>query len=245
MGPNGQVVHTELVSPNELKLIKKAGLRAAVREATTLLHRRTEALDRNSPVPIEHTAAVLDQTNLSLDISQVNLSIVEAVLRTASPLSHTGGATPAVPTDLAEGTWPRADNPEAPLNAVENIQRWTNDILLQLGNPNNILEDQTLHTQIPMSHTEITLAVCDIHVDWDNLGDSSYSSPSKELAMLVCTKLGRAFSEGKDSLLKAISDDNADDVAKILDVAKEAMMIGAEGYTKYESLEPFRTLNDP
>ena len=83
-----------------------------------------------------------------------------------------------------------------------------------------------------MSHTEITLAVCDIHMDWDDLGDSSYTSPSKELAQLVCAKLEHVFSDGKDSILKAILDDNVDDMTKIWEAVESAMMVGAKGYLR-------------
>lgn len=69
-------------------------------------------------------------------------------------------------------------------------------------------------------------------MDWDDLGDSSYTSPSKELAQLVCAKLEHVFSDGKDSILKAILDDNVDDMTKIWEAVESAMMVGAKGYLR-------------
>ena len=59
-GPSGQVEGTDIISPNELKVLKQAGIHAAVEDAFTLQKHRQEAAARLSPVPPHIREAILN-----------------------------------------------------------------------------------------------------------------------------------------------------------------------------------------
>ena len=239
VGKEGLRVDTEVISPNEFKAVKKAGIRAAVREATALLNRRQEALANMSDVPLEDAKAILE-AGLS-DADQINLDIAKVLLKSEQPPSCTEVPDPAAsPLPPAEAHLPVDNLSATPMN----IENWADDIPLQPDNPNSILADHSQHTNVAMSHTEITLAANNIHIDWDDLGNASYESHTSGMSRIIYDKLQKVLSEGKDSLLKAITDNNADDAVKILEAAEESMLVGAEGYSKYETFEPFQPIND-
>ena len=239
MGKDGLRVDTEVISPNEFKAVSKAGLRVAVREATALLNRRQEALANMSDVPLEDTKVILE-AGLS-DSDQINSDIAKVLLKSEQPPSCTEVPGPAaLPLPPAEAHLPVDNLSATPMN----IENWADDIPLQPDNPNSILADPSQHTNVAMSHTEITLAANNIHIDWDDLGNASYKSHTSGMSRIIYDKLQKVLSEGKDSLLKAITDNNADDAVKILEAAEESMLVGAEGYSKYETFEPFQPIND-
>ena len=239
-GEGGQGIPSELISPNEMKAVQKAGLRAAVREATALLNRRQEALERMSDVPLEDAKAILE-AGLS-DPDQNNSDIARAILKDDTPPPRTEVLDPAASHPPQPEAHVHVDNLEA---TPMNIEHWTDDIPLQPDNPNTILADASQHTNIAMARTEITLAANNIVIDWDELGNASYTSHSSEMARMIYGQLDKVFSEGRDSLLKTVTDNNADDAAKILEAAEESMLVGAEGYSKFETFEAYRTIDDP
>lgn len=239
VGTGGLRVDMEVISPNEFKAVKKAGLRVAVREATALLNRRQEALANMSDVPTEDAKAILE-AGIS-DVDQINSDIARAILKSENPPSRTEVVDPAAPPLSLTEAHLQVDNLSV---APMNIENWADDVPLQPDNPNSILADQSQHTNIAMSHTEITLAANTIQIDWDDLGNASYESHTNGMSRIIHDKLQKVLSEGKDSLLKAITDNNADDAVKILEAAEESMLVGAEGYSRYETFEPFLTVDD-
>ena len=70
-------------------------------------------------------------------------------------------------------------------------------------------------------------------------------APSKEAAKFIFHKLKESLSDGKDSIIWAISNNVTDDANKILVVAEADALVGVEGYSHYESYEVFHTLNNP
>ena len=240
VGKGDLKVETEVISPNEFKAVKQAGLRAAVREATALLNRRQDALANMSDVPTEDAKAILEAGISDSDL--INSDIAKVVMDTGGPLSRTEVVDPAATSLPLTEAHARVDNLSV---TPMNVEDWADDIPLQPGNPNSILADPSQHTNMAMSHTEITLAANSIQIDWDELGNASYESHTSGMSRMIYEKLQTVLSQGKDSLLKAITDNNADDAIKILEAAEESMMVGAEGYSKYESFDPFLTIKDP
>ena len=237
VGEGGHFVGTEVISPNEMKAIRTAGLQVVVNEAYMLQQRRNLALDQLSAVPTDVGLEILDPSALSdgNSVHAVNAQVQD------TPLSHTGDL-PAVhhlprlkAGILAENF---GDNPDL----TNKVEDWVDETPLRLDN--NPQEGNS--SGYNLSHAQVVQSACDIRIHWDEFGGiSEISAPTREVADLLCAKLKTALSDGKDSILKAISEGNTDDAAKILEAAEFDALQGYEGYSHYDSLEAFTTLNDP
>lgn len=98
---------------------------------------------------------------------------------------------------------------------------------------------------VGMSAMDAIAATCTVKVEWDIMeGAESYTADSRELASIICAKLNQTLSEGKDSILQAVAENNMDDTSALLEAAEISMMVNAEGYSRYKLFEAFRTLND-
>lgn len=131
------------------------------------------------------------------------------------------------------------DNP----HFTDKVDRWVDNTPLEL----NMNPHEGNQSNFNLSHAKVIQVACDIHIHWDELGDiSEISAPTKEVAEFICSRLKTLLlSDGKDSILKAISDGNTDDASKILEAAEFDALKGYEGYSAYDSYEEFVTLNDP
>ena len=249
MGPSGLIVGTEIISPNKLKAIKRAGLHAAVHEAYNLQCRRQEAIERMSEIPSDIARQVLEHSVPSADGNGINTQDALAILHPTmpssghGPLSHTGPSDPAVLHLPRLDASVLADNLGDALTIKDKVEGWVDDTPLELtsdpqtGNPSGF--------NLPAAR--IVQSACDIRIHWDELGGiSEISAPTKEVTELICSKLNTLLlSDGKDSILKAILDANTSDASKILEAAEFDALKRSEGYSAYESYEAFVTLNDP
>ena len=97
-----------------------------------------------------------------------------------------------------------------------------------------------------MSVNNAIAAACEVKVKWDTLeGAESYTADTRELAQMICANLNRTLSEGKDSIAQAVAENNMSDANKLLEAAEFSMLVDAEGYSRYESFEPFHMLANP
>ena len=251
VGEGGQFVGIEVISPNKMKAIKSAGLHAVVNEAYTLQQRRNLALNQLSEVPTEIALNILAPSAFSdgQSIKAANTQEARAIfcsvsldlIQAPTPLSHTG-SIPAVAhlPHLEAGVL--ADNFGGTPNVQDKVEGWVDDT--PLAHTNNPQEGNS--SGFNLSAAQVVQAACDIRIHWDEFGGiSEISAPTREVADLLCAKLKTALSEGKDSILKAISEGNTDDAAKILEAAEFDALQGYEGYSRYDSLEVFTTLKDP
>ena len=249
VGEGGQFVGTEIISPNEMKAIKTAGLHASVHEAYMLQQRRNLALDQMSVVPTEIGLNILAPSVPSdgISVEAANTQEAQAIFQSVPP-SLDQNLGPPSHTDLVSAAYhlPRLeagvladnfdDNPD-PINKVED---WVDNNPLAFNN--NPQEGNGLN----LSCVKVVQSACNIHIHWDEFGGiSEISTPTREVAELMCSKLRDTLSNGKDSIAKAIADGNTDDAAKILEAAEFDALQGYEGYSRYDSLEAFHTLHDP
>lgn len=228
MGPSRQVEGMELVLPNKFKAIQTAGLHVVMCEAFALQRWHQEAAVRQSPVPLHVAEAILHS---------IPSSLIEEY-----PLSHMVAL--AVPMDHL--SLPEAGHLSDNLLATSQaIRDWTDNVPLEMGDPEREKSHLNAGTQLGMSYTEAVLLACDIHIEWDEMGDTLvYSAPTEEVVALICTQLNWVLSEGKDCLVKAVSDNSVEDATAIVEVAEQMICMGSEGYSCYESFEAFTMLSD-
>ena len=161
----------------------------------------------------------------------------------ANPLSHTEAKASAV-------------NPLARLEASALADNLSSPPLFH----NMSMSGQTMFPskqviQIPLSSRNNTpIKVCPTSKQSGQLVTSTSIGMNLEVYQnipLLQKKLQNSFvrnltmSEGKDSIVKVVLDDSTSNAMKILDVAEQETLHGAEGYSWYESYKVFCTLNDP
>ena len=228
MGEGGHFVGTEVISPNEMKAIKSAGLHTAVHEAYMLQQRRNHALDQMSVVP----------TDIGLNILAPSIPS-DGISENPIPLSHTG-PEPAVSHLPCLEAGVLADNFEDIPDPINKVEEWVDN------NPLAFTDNPQAGNSFNRSCVQVIQLACDIRIHWDEFGGiSEISAPTKEVAEMICTKLRATLSDGKDAIEKAITDANTDDAAKILEAAEFDALQGYEGYSRYDSLEAFHKLQDP
>ena len=211
VGPSGTFVGTEVIPPNELKAINKAGLHATVHKAYALQQQRKHTLENASDVPTEIALNILEADRPS-DYNSVTRHasaghpIKEASINTLAmdhPLSHTGPSEPAVHHLPHLEASILADNLRDTPTFKDKVGDWVDDTPLNLSlNPH-----KGNRSAPPLPYARVIQSACDIRIHWDDLGDiSEISAPTKEVAEMICSKLnGLLLSDGKDSILKAIS----------------------------------------
>ena len=228
VGEGGQFIGTEIISPNEMKAIKSAGLHATVHEAYMLQQRRNLALDQMSVVPTDIGLNILALSNPS-----------DGTPENPIPLSHTG-PEPAVSHLPRLEAGIIADNFDDIPDPINKVEEWVDNNPLAFTN--NPQEGNSFNR----SCAQVVQSACDIRIHWDEFGGvSEISAPTKDVAEMICTKLRATLSDGKDAIEKAITDANTEDASKILEAAEFDALQGYEGYSRFESLEAFHKLQDP
>ena len=251
MGKGGQFVGTEIISPNEMKAIKSAGLHATVHEAYMLQQRRNLAIDQMSVVPTEVGLNILAPSIPSdgIPIDVANTQEAQAIFRLVPPSveqnieppSHTGPVLAVLHLPRLEASV-LADNFGDIPDPTDKVEEWVDNNPLAFNN--NPQEGNG--NGFNLSCVQVIQSACDIRIHWDEFGGvSEISTPTKEVAELLCAKLKTTLSDGKDSIAKAIAKGNTDDTSKILEAAEFDALQGYEGYSRYDSLEAFHTLHDP
>ena len=238
-GGGGQVVPTEIVSPNELKRLEAAGRKAAVEDAFQKIDfvpneefkmmgvANMRANVQAKAQKIEHISA---NEAKALQITEMKALVQHEVSKL--------GAGPAKPTEEDRFRSPS-------IVPAPGISNWIQGVepppagAPQLDNHGNF-------RLVGMSVNDAIAAASEVKVEWDILdGSESYSADTKELANMICAKLNRTLSEGKDSIAQAVAENSMADANKLLEAAEFNMMVNAEGYSRYKSFEPFRMLPDP
>ena len=239
-GGRGQAIPTEIVSPNELKRLEAVGRKAAIEESFQKIEfvsledlkamgvanmranvqNEAQKIERISP----NEANALRKAEMKAVI-QHELSKLKAEAPIANKVDEDLRSPSAVPAP-GIGNW---------IQGIEQAPEGS----LELDKPGN-------YRQVGMSVNDAIVAASKVKVKWDILeGGESYTADSRELAMMICANLNHTLSDGKDSIAQAVADNSMDDAKKLLDAAELSMLVDAEGYSRYESFEPFWMLSDP
>ena len=180
-------------------------------------------------------------------MEEANTQEARAIFRSVSPSiglnpvspSHTG-PEPAVHHLPRLEAGVLADNFKDTPDPIDKVEDWVDN------NPLGFTNDPQKGDNFNLLLVQVIQSACDIRIHWDEFGGiSDISAPTKEVAEVLCAKLNATLSDGKDSIAKAISEGNTDDATKILEAAEFDALQGYEGYSRYDSLEAFVTLNDP
>ena len=237
-GNGGQVIQTEVVSPNELKRLEAAGRKAAVEEV----------FQKIELVP-EEELKLMGKANMRANV-QAEASKIERVSHNEAKALQLAEIKALVQHEIKQlGTSSKPVMEESvrspSASPAPGIGNWIQGVTQdpencpQLNKPGNF-------RLVGMSTMDAITAASEVKVEWDILeGAESYTADTKELAEMICAKLNRTLSDGKDSIAQAVSDNNMADATKLLEAAEFSMMVDAEGYSRYESFEAFRTLPDP
>ena len=230
----GQEVPLEVVSPNELKHLEAAGRKAAVEEAF-------QKIDFISPE--EHALlgkaerkALIQHETQKIDLVSVNEAKAMQVAEMRALVQEECGKRDNDNKHQIRLPTPGDPNRSPSVTPAPGIGNWIQGVE---PNPESGLGLDKLgnYRQVGMSLNKAIMVASDIKVEWDILDRAeSYKADTKELAGIICAKLNRTLSEGKDSILKAVSDNNMDNAAALLDAVEKTMMVDAEGYSRYESL---------
>lgn len=186
---------------------------------------------RESPVPTAIGQAILEQSlpSSSKDGNQCVQSHVVATIFQPNPISHTEAKASAV-------------NPLARLEASALADNLSSAPLFH----NMSMSGETMFPskqviRIPLSSRNNTpIKVCPTSKQSGQLVTSTSIGMNLEVYQnipLLQKKLQNSFvrnltmSEGKDSIVKVVLDDSTSNAMKILDVAKQETLHGAEGYS--------------
>ena len=237
-GNGGQVVLTEIVSPNELKRLEAAGRKAAIDE----VFQKTEFVPEeefkmmgvaNMRANVQTEAHKIERVSQN-EAKALQLAEMKALVQLeiaklgaeSKPVAEDRVRSPSTVPAPGIGNWIQGIK-QVPMNCA------------QLDKPGNF-------RLVGMSTNDAITAASEVKVEWDILeGAESYTADTKELAEMICAKLNRTLSDRKDSIAQAVAENNMADANKLLEAAEFNMMVNAEGYSRYESFEAFRTLPDP
>ena len=238
-GGGGHNIPTEIVSPNELKRLEAAGRKAAVDEAF-------QKIDFVPPEELKLMGVANMRANVQAEAQKIEhvspneakaLQLAEIRALVQHEISKLG-TNPAKP--VAED---RVRSPSAV--PAPGIGNWIQGIE-QAPVEGNQLDKPGNFRQVGMSVNDAIAAASEVKVEWDILeGAESYTADTRELAMMICANLNRTLSEGKDSIAQAVAENSMADANKLLEAVEFSMLVDAEGYSRYESFEPFRMLSDP
>ena len=234
----GQVIPLEIISPNELKHLEAAGRKAAVEEAFQKIEfvpeeelkmmgvANMKANVQAEALKIEH---VSQGEAKALQLAEMKALVQHEIVKLGArpkPLVEDCLRSPSVVPAPGIGNWIQGIE-QAPAGCP------------QLEKPGNF-------RLVGMSVNDAITAASEVKVEWDILeGAESYTADMRELAEMVCAKLNCTLSEGKDSIAQVVAENSMADASKLLEAAEFSMLVDAEGYSRYESFEPFRTLSDP
>ena len=239
VGSGGQVIPTEIVSPNELKRLEAAGRKAAIEEAYQKIEFVPQEEFRlmgvaNMRANVQEEAQKIEHVSPH-EVKALKLAELRALVQQEVTKLGTSKANPA--TGQHEGSQSATPAPGIGnwIQAIEQVPENS----LELDKPGNF-------RKVGMSTNDAIIAASEVKVEWDILeGAESYSADTKELAAMICANLNRTLSDGKDSIAQAVAENSMTDASKLLEAAEFSMMVDAEGYSRYESFEPFRMLSDP
>ena len=232
----GQTIPVEVVSPNELKRLEAAGRKAAVDEAFQKIELVPQEelrlmgvanMRANVHAEAQKIEFVAPNEAKALQLAEIRALVQHEVsnLRT-QPAGVERVRSPSAVPRPGIGNW------------IDGIEQAPEDTA-QINTPGN-------YRKVGMSVNDAIVAASEVKVEWDILdGSESYTADTKELASMICANLNRTLSEGKDSIAQAVADNSMADASKLLEAAELSMMVDAEGYSRYESFEPFRMLSDP
>ena len=237
-GNGGQVIPTEIVSPNELKRLEAAGRKAAVEDAFQKIEFVSkEELQMmgvaNMRANVQNEAQRIEHVSPS-EAKALQLAEMKALVQ--HEIAKLGASSKSKAEDRIRS--PSTVPAPGIGNWIQGVEQ-APEGCLQLDKPGNF-------RLVGMSTNDAITAASEVKVEWDILdGAESYTADTRELAEMICAKLNRTLSEGKDSIAQAVAENNMADACKLLEAAEFSMMVDAEGYSRYESFEPFRTLPDP
>ena len=235
-GGKGQAIAMEIVSPNELKRLEVAGRKAAVEDAFQKIEFVPQEEFKMMGVA-NMRANVQDETRKIELVSPGEakaLKLAEIRALVQHEIKGLSSRPAAVERERSPSAVPRPGIG----NWIEGIEQIPEDTS-QLDKPGN-------YRKVGMSTNDAIAAACEVKVEWDILdGAESYTADTRELALMICANLNRTLSDGKDSIAQAVAENNMADANKLLEAAEFSMMVDAEGYSRYESFEPFRMLPDP
>ena len=235
-GSGGQTIPVEIVSPNELKRLEAAGRKAAVDEAFQKIEFVPQEelklmgmanMRANVQAETQKIDLVSPSEAKALQLAELRALVQQEVSNLRpQPADGEHARSPSAIPNPGIGNW---------IEGIEQVPMNTS----QLDKPGN-------DRKVGMSVNDALAAASEVKVEWDILeGAESYTADTRELALMICANLNRTLSEGKDSIAQAVAENNMADASKLLEAAELGMMVDAEGYSRYESFEPFRMLPDP
>ena len=236
----GQEVPLEVVSPNELKRLEAVGRKAAIKE----VFQKTEFVspDEIQKMGKAERKALVQHEAQKIDLVSPNKAKALQMAEMWAMVQQEFGKQGMDTTIRLPGPDTTVRSPSS--TPTPGIGNWIQGVQpdpesgLALDRPCNF-------QQVGMSVNDAIAAACNVKVEWDILeGAESYSADMRELASIICAKLNHTLSKGKDSIVQAVADNNMDDASTLLEAAEQSMLVNAEGYSRYESFEPFRMLAD-